>query len=69
MFTCANYIKVAFLNTKKSEKNNKKLLELRNKSVKKQNKQQKPEGDSIEKNLEGHTVKGKVTLFESACFS
>ncbi|KAL9981278.1 hypothetical protein ACROYT_G009957 [Oculina patagonica] len=42
------------------DKNNKKLLELRIRSVKEQSKQQKPDGDSIETNLEGHTVKGKV---------
>ncbi|XP_078362819.1 uncharacterized protein LOC144646971 [Oculina patagonica] len=43
------------------DKNNKKLLELRIRSVKEQSKQlQKPDRDSIEKNLECHTVKGKV---------
>ncbi|KAL9981289.1 hypothetical protein ACROYT_G009973 [Oculina patagonica] len=46
--------------TKKIDKNNKKLLELRIRSVKEQSKQQKPDRDSIEKKLEGHTVKGKV---------
>ncbi|XP_078362820.1 uncharacterized protein LOC144646972 [Oculina patagonica] len=42
------------------DENNKKLLELRIRSVKDQSKQQKPERDSIEKKLEGHTVKGKI---------
>ncbi|XP_078361541.1 tetratricopeptide repeat protein 4-like [Oculina patagonica] len=42
------------------DKSNKTLLEFRIRSVKEQNKKQKPDGDSTEKNLEIHTVKDKV---------
>ncbi|KAL9981566.1 hypothetical protein ACROYT_G010284 [Oculina patagonica] len=42
------------------DKSNKKLLELRIRSVKEQNKKQKPDGDSTENNSEIHTVKDKV---------
>ncbi|KAL9981550.1 hypothetical protein ACROYT_G010266 [Oculina patagonica] len=42
------------------DKSNKRLLEFRIRSVKEQNKKQKPDGDSTEKNLEIHTVKDKV---------
>ncbi|KAL9981281.1 hypothetical protein ACROYT_G009962 [Oculina patagonica] len=57
---CEKGLAVEFLNSKKIDKNNKKLLELRIRSVKEQNKQQKPDRDSKEKNSECHTVKGKV---------
>ncbi|KAL9981542.1 hypothetical protein ACROYT_G010254 [Oculina patagonica] len=42
------------------DRNNKKLLELRIRSVKEQNKQQKPDRDNTEKNLESHAEKGTV---------
>ncbi|XP_078361544.1 tetratricopeptide repeat protein 28-like [Oculina patagonica] len=51
---------VIVLSSKKIEKNNKKLLELRITSVKEQNKQQKPGGENTEKNLGIDTVKSKV---------
>ncbi|KAL9953311.1 hypothetical protein ACROYT_G040709 [Oculina patagonica] len=44
----------------KIDKSNKKLLELRIKSVKEQKKRQKPDGDSTEKNSEIHIVKDKA---------
>ncbi|KAL9981283.1 hypothetical protein ACROYT_G009964 [Oculina patagonica] len=60
---CDKGLAVEFLNSKKIDKNNKKLLELRIRSVKEQSKQlQKPDRDSIEKNLECHTVKGKIFI-------
>ena len=61
---------VTFLNSrKKIDENNKKLLELRIRSVEEQNKQQKPDGDNTEKNLGIHTAKGTVRLLESSRFS
>ena len=58
-----------FLTRKKIDKNNKKLLELRIRSVKEQSKQQKPDGDNTEKKLAIHTVKGTVRLLETSRFS
>ena len=54
---------------KKIDENNKKLLELKIRSFKEQNKQQKPDGKNKEKNLGIHTVKGKVRLLETSRFS
>ena len=54
---------------KKIDENNKKLLELKIRSFKEQNKQQKPDGENKEKNLGIHTVKGKVWLLETSRFS
>ena len=51
---------VIFLNSKKVDKSNKKLLELRMRSVEEQNKQQKTDRENTEKKLETHTVKSMV---------
>ncbi|KAL9981549.1 hypothetical protein ACROYT_G010265 [Oculina patagonica] len=59
---CDKGLAVTFLNWKKIDKSNKTLLEFRIRSVKEQNKKQKPDGDSTEKNLEIHTVKDKPLL-------
>ena len=59
---------VTILNSKKIDKNNKKLLELRIRSVKEQSKQQKPDGDNKENDAAIHTVKGTVSLLESSRF-
>ena len=54
---------------KKIDENNKKLLELRIRSVEEQNKQQKLDGENTEQNLGNHTVKGTVRLLEGSRFS
>lgn len=56
---------VKLLNSKKIDKNNKKLSELKMRCVKEQTKMQKPDGEKTEKNLESHTVKGTVRLWDA----
>ncbi len=60
---------VTFLNSKKIDKSNKKLLELRIRSVEEESKQQKPDGENTEKNFETHIMKDKVWLLECFRFS